>query len=214
MSETELEIVVVDDGSTDDSLTCVTGLTDPRIIICQHLHRRGSGAARRTGVQASTGDIVVWIDGDGTYTQSDLGRLTELIGPYDQVIGVRQADFGEWLLLRRLVKWAINRSVSALWRARIPDVNSGLRAFKRASIMQILNHLPDGFSCATTATLSALNRGHQVAFFPISYHPRSKCSRSKFHPVFDTLRLLRVIVAHYVGSKSDYPSEDLRQNKE
>ena len=154
--------------------------------------RCGSGAARRIGSSESRGRLVGWMDADGTYRASDLRCLFDNISSADQLIGTRSRDFGRAGRVRFLVKSMIARIAALLWRrADLVDLNSGLRIFRRDSILEWLHDLPDGFSCTTTATLAALNRGQKVRFVPISYFPRESGTKSKFHPLFDTARLLR-----------------------
>jgi len=132
------------------------------------------------------------MDADGTYRASDLRCLFNNISSADQLIGTRSRDFGRAGRVRFLVKSMIARIAALLWRrADLVDLNSGLRIFRRASLLEWLHDLPDGFSCTTTATLAALNRGQKVRFVPISYFPRDSGTKSKFHPFFDTARLLR-----------------------
>ena len=187
------EIVVVDDASTDPVVFPDRMRADDRFVLRRLPQRRGSGHVRRLGSAEAKGDWIAWIDGDGTYLAKDLCRLLAQLAEADQVIGARTDDHGPWRFLRLAVKGATCRVASWLWRARIPDLNSGLRVFRRESLMAFLQEVPDGFSCVTTATLAAMNRGQKVAFVPIAYRPRPVGSKSKFHPLWDTLRLWRVI---------------------
>jgi len=186
------EVIVVDDGSTDGSAQRV-GVATPHVKILSHPERKGSGAARKIGSRRAAGEIVVWVDGDGTYAPKDVIHLAQLAVRCDQVIGVRSVDFGRWRGLRLGVKRATAKLAGCLWRTPIPDLNSGLRAMRRDRLRVWLEKLPDGFSCATTATLAALNHRQRVRFAPIAYHPRDGQSPSKFHPCWDTLRLWRAV---------------------
>lgn len=103
-------------------------------------------------------------------------------------------DYGRLRLIRSLVKRFNCCFASVLWGQCIQDLNSGLRLFQRDSLKEIVGELPNGFSCTSTATLAALNRGHIVAELPIDYRSRPEGCLSKFHPVFDTFRLWRVII--------------------
>lgn len=184
------EILVVDDGSTDDSIP-VTKL--PGIRFFRHPRRSGSGAARKTGTRAATGGMIAWIDGDGTYSVNALTAAISALGDADQVIGVRSTDHGRLRVLRLAVKNGTARLAGWLWKISIPDLNSGLRIFRRTSITAWIDELPDGFSCTTTATLAALNHRQRLVFLPIAYGARGTESHSKFHPLWDTLRLWRVV---------------------
>ncbi len=190
----EWEVIVVDDASTDrldrEGLVRRNGVRVLTLAV-----RGGSGHARRIGTRAATGDWVGWIDGDGTYHASDLCRLLLQAGDADQVIGARNAEFGSGRLVRAVVKRATFAVASWSWRTRIEDLNSGIRVFRRERLLEFLDEIPDGFSCTSTATLASLNCGHAVVFLPVKYGPRSAAGRSKFHPLWDTWRLWRV-VAH------------------
>lgn len=187
------EVIVVDDASTDGLEEMVKGFSGP-ITYVRHVTRLGSGTARRTGTTMAKGEICVWIDGDGTYRVSDLVDVVLNLGAHDQIIGVRAGDHGAWRFLRVTVKWVARSTAALLWCRRIPDLNSGLRAFQRKSMVEWLHLLPAGFSCTTTATLSALSAGQSVGYWPIIYQPRSDGSHSKFHPIRDTFRLYRTIL--------------------
>lgn len=184
------EILVVDDGSTDE-ISAVSQM--PGVKLLRHTQRTGSGAARKTGSRAAAGQIIAWIDGDGTYSAVSLTAALTLLNGGDQVIGARSTDYGYLRLLRLAAKNGTARITGFLWTTSIPDLNSGLRVFRRESLLAWIDELPDGFSCTTTATLAALNHRQRVLFLPISYRPRHAESSSKFHPLIDTLRLWRAV---------------------
>jgi glycosyltransferase involved in cell wall biosynthesis len=184
------EILVVDDGSTDE-ISATAQAAGVKIL--RHAQRGGSGAARKTGSRAATGELVAWLDGDGTYPLQSLMVALQTMGDADQVVGARSTDYGQLRGLRLLVKGCAARVASRLWRTPIPDLNSGLRVFRRESLLLWVDELPNGFSCTSTATLAALNHGQKVVFVPIDYRPRTAQTHSKFHPVWDTLRLWRTL---------------------
>lgn len=186
------EVLVVDDGCTDESVRMASTSSDT-VQILSHSARKGSGASRKTGSRHASGEIVVWVDGDGTYFPHDVLRLARLAVACDEVIGARSADFGRWRGLRSFVKGMTAYVAGMLWHTAIPDLNSGLRAIRRESLGVWLDELPNGFSCTTTATLAALNHGQQVRFEPVDYRARAGGCSSKFHPCWDTLRLWRAV---------------------
>ncbi len=187
-----LEIILVDDGSSDGTSELLSDLSGP-IIVLRNPMRKGSGWSRRVGCKMARGEWLGWIDGDGTYAASDLLELFKLAGKYDQLVGARSVDFGRLPRLRKCVKSLNCQIASILWRRKIKDLNSGLRVFRRTALMDFVSELPDGFSCASTATLAALNRGHHLLEVPVQYRARSEGGVSKFHPVWDTFRLWRVV---------------------
>ncbi|MEO6120988.1 MAG: glycosyltransferase family 2 protein [Acidimicrobiales bacterium] len=184
------EIIVVDDGSTDgsgESLGRIEGIT-----LLRFATNRGSGSARRIGTRAATGRVVVWTDVDMSYPNDEIPRLVKELEGYDQVVGARTSEQGTARFLRGPAKWLMCRLAGYLTETRIPDLNSGLRAFRRDVAAQFLHLLPAGFSCVTTLTMSFLANGYSVRFVPIDYFPRA--GRSKFHWWADSRRYLLQVV--------------------
>ena len=182
------EILVVDDGSTDGTGDAVEGLPFVRLI--RFAMNRGSGTARRIGSAEARGRYVVWTDADMTYPNE---RIPELVDHLEttgsqQVVGARSSEEGTLKFLRVPAKWSIRKLAEYLTQSRIPDLNSGLRAFSREHARPFLGLLPSGFSCVTTITLAFLSNGLIVDYVPIDYHKRS--GRSHFHPVMDAYRYL------------------------
>jgi polyisoprenyl-phosphate glycosyltransferase len=184
------EIIVVDDGSSDGSEVDLPGIEGIRLI--RHQHNRGSGAARRTGTTAARGRVVVWTDVDMTYPNDEIPMLVKELDGYDHVVGARRTEAGTVRVLRVPAKWFIRKLASYLTATDIKDLNSGLRAFRRDVAMQYVHHLPTGFSCVTTLTMSFLSNGYSVKFVPIDYFPRA--GTSKFHWWKDTQRYVLQVV--------------------
>jgi glycosyltransferase involved in cell wall biosynthesis len=184
------EIIVVDDGSDDGSEVDLPAIDGIRLI--RHPRNRGSGAARRTGTTAARGRVVVWTDVDMTYPNEEIPVLVKELDGFDHVVGARRTEEGTLRLLRVPAKWFIRKLASYLTETDIKDLNSGLRAFRRDVAMQYVHHLPDGFSCVTTLTMSFLSNGYSVKYVPIDYFPRA--GRSKFHWWRDTKRYLLQVV--------------------
>jgi polyisoprenyl-phosphate glycosyltransferase len=189
------ELICVDDGSTDGTREVLQSLGGVRAILLPR--NQGSGTARRIGTQQARGRVVVWTDADMTYPND---RIPELVGhldeTWDQVVGARRGEAGNYKFFRVPAKWAIRKLASFLTDTDIPDLNSGLRAFKRSVAEPYLRLLPPGFSCVTTITLAFLSNGHQVKYVPIDYFKRA--GRSKFHPLKDAynylLQVLRMVM--------------------
>jgi glycosyltransferase involved in cell wall biosynthesis len=184
------EIIVVDDGSDDGSGDALRLIPDIRLI--QFSTNRGSGSARRAGTHAARGDVVVWTDADMTYPNDRIPELVKELEGNDQVVGARTTEEGTLKFLRVPTKWFIRKLACYLTETDIPDLNSGLRAFRREVARQYLHELPPGFSCVTTITMTFLAGGYSVKYVPIDYAPRA--GRSKFHWWKDTKRYLVQVI--------------------
>ena len=186
----EYEILVVDDGSTDGGVAELEDMDDIRLVAFEQ--NRGSGAARRAGTSLARGDVVVWTDADMTYPNDLIPALVGLLPGWDMVVGARKSEGGSHKLFRVPIKWAIRMLASFLTMTRIPDLNSGFRAFRRVVAGQYLHLLPSGFSCVTTLTMSFLSNGYSVRYTPIEYAARA--GRSKFHWWKDTALYIRQVL--------------------
>ncbi|HSK36708.1 MAG TPA: glycosyltransferase family 2 protein [Actinomycetota bacterium] len=189
------ELICVDDGSTDGTRELLEATPGIRRILLPR--NQGSGTARRIGTQQATGRVVVWTDADMTYPNERIPELVaELDQTWDQVVGARRGEAGTYRLFRVPAKWAIRKLASFLTNTDIPDLNSGLRAFKRSVAEPYLRLLPSGFSCVTTITLAFLSNGHSVKYVPVDYFKRA--GRSKFHPFKDAynyiIQVLRMVM--------------------
>lgn len=183
------EILVVDDLS-DDRTVEIALSKNARVV--KRVFRGGSGASRRTGILAAEGEIIVMLDADGTYEASDIPKMLAFFPDYDQVNGARTSEQGTLKLLRAPAKWFIRKLACYLTHVNIPDLNTGLKAFKKSIMKKYLWVLPDGFSCVTTMTLAFLANGYAVKYIPTEYHPR--IGQSKFHPVKDTYAYIHTVI--------------------
>lgn len=198
MSKTgyDYEIIVVDDGSSDKTYDIAK---EKNVILLQHPSNLGTGAARKTGILNSNGDIIVTLDADGSYPVHQIPELLKYLPQYDQVIGARIKEAGRIKFLRVPAKWFIKKLASYLTQTDIPDPNSGFRAFKKEIMEKYLYLIPDRFSCVTTMTIVFLCNNHRVKFIPIEYYKR--IGKSKFHPIKDTanyiIAIIRIILYFY-----------------
>ena len=186
----DYEVIVVDDGSTDRTAEVVR--QRPSVKLISHPQNRGVGAARIAGMQAAQGEIIVMTDGDGTYPNQDIPRLLEYIDRYDMVVGARKREMGGLKPLRSLVKLLARLLASYLTETRIPDLNSGFRAFKKGIAERYLDILPRGHSWEGTITVAFLNDGYMVKFIPIDYYRRK--GKSTIHPIYDTWNYFLLVV--------------------
>ena len=187
------ELLAIDDASTDDTLQVLRDAAPryPHMRLMPFRRNGGSGTARRIGTQDARGEIVVWTDADMTYPNERIPELVQLLlddPTYDQVVGARTSEEGTHKFLRVPAKWVIRKIAERLSNSSIPDLNSGLRAFRRSVSLPYLRLLPPGFSCVTTLTLAFLSNQHDIKYVPIDYAKRS--GTSKFHFVKDAYRYI------------------------
>lgn len=187
------ELIAIDDKSTDNTLARLREAERkyPQVRVVAFRRNGGSGTARRIGTAEAGGRIVVWTDADLTYPNEQIPDLVAYLDEHpdvDQVVGARTSEQGRHKLLRVPAKWFIRKLAEWLAGTKIPDLNSGLRAFRRQVALPYLRLLPPGFSCVTTLTLAFLSNQHAIDYIPISYARRS--GKSKFHPLRDAYRYL------------------------
>jgi glycosyltransferase involved in cell wall biosynthesis len=173
----EAEIIVVDDGSTDETAEVATR---HGVIVLRHHSNRGYGAALKTGILSASHDIIAITDADGTYPPQFLPEMLDLIEDVDMVVGARRGANVHVPVIRRLPKWVLNGLANYVTGTRIPDINSGLRVFRRSIVLQYLHVLPDQFSFTTTITMAMLCDRYAVRYISIDYHQRT--GKSKIVP--------------------------------
>jgi glycosyltransferase involved in cell wall biosynthesis len=186
------EVIVIDDGSADNTAEVVKGRADDHYLkLLRHPYNRGYGAALKSGIRAASAAIVATMDSDGQHDPADLLRLLPMAGDYDLVVGQRPGLIHSQLW-RMPGKWALGLLANYLTRRRIPDLNSGMRLFRTAVIKKYLHLCPNGFSFSTTSTLAFFNQGYAVTYVPITIRPRHQAGKStvKVSTGFDTLVLI------------------------
>ena len=179
------ELLVIDDASTDATLDVLTEAQPrfPTMRLMPFRRNGGSGTARRIGTREARGDIVVWTDADMTYPNERIPEFVRMLlddDAFDQVVGARTTEEGTHKWLRVPAKFVIRKFAEVLTHQRIPDLNSGLRAFRRDVSLPYLRLLPPGFSCVTTLTISFLSNQHDIRYEPITYAKRAGVSKFKF----------------------------------
>lgn len=188
------ELIVVDDGSVDGTAEALREAVTrhPTIRVITHKRNRGYGAALKTGIRQASSDLIVITDADGTYPNHRIPELVAAAEDADMVVGSRTAHDVQYPLIRKIPKVFLKAYASWIAHQEIPDLNSGMRVFRRDVVNRFLNILPDGFSFTTTITLAMLTNSFMVQYIPIGYSPR--IGKSKIKPIRDTLRFFQLIL--------------------
>ena len=182
------EIIVVNDGSTDDTNEVVK---EAGVRCVNHEYSLGNGAAIKSGARAAKGEVIVFMDGDGQHDPRQIGLLLEIIDlGADLVVGARHSG-GQANIGRSLANKFYNWFASLITGFKIQDLTSGFRAVNANKFRQFLNLLPNGFSYPTTSTMAFLRSGYRVKFVPIEVAKRE--GKSHLRPIRDGVRFLLII---------------------
>ena len=182
------EIIVVNDGSTDDT-AAVAQAAGARVV--HHPYSKGNGAAIKTGARAATGDVIVFMDADGQHDPADIARLlSKLDEGHDMVVGARQKG-SQASLGRGFANGLYNRLASWMTGHKIEDLTSGFRAVRADKFREFLYLLPNGFSYPTTSTMAFFRAGYSVAYVPI--HAAKRIGKSHIRLLRDGTRFLLII---------------------
>ena len=173
----DFEIIVVDDGSKDKTLSIAK---EAGADVISHKKNLGYGASLKTGISYANHDIIIITDADGTYPAEYIPEMIEKLKDADMVVGARIGQNVNIPFLRRPAKWFLKELASYITGERILDLNSGLRAFRRECVEQYFHILPDKFSFTTTITVAMLCDGYSVVYIPINYYKRA--GKSKIVP--------------------------------
>lgn len=188
----ELEVIVVDDGSKDKTADRIRAYDDVRLI--QHEVNKGYGAALKTGFNAATGDLLAFLDADGTYPPESFPALCQAVEEHnaDLIIGSRMlSGESEMPLVRRVGNTIFAALLSIVGSRKISDSASGMRVFHR-DLLPILYPLPDGLDFTPAMSTRAVYEGIKMVEVPIPY--KERVGRSKLNPLKDGIRFLRSIL--------------------
>lgn len=184
----DAQIIVVNDGSTDQTATIAT---EAGATVVNHPYSKGNGAAIKTGARHASGDFIVFMDGDGQHKPKDIQLLlNKMAEGYDMVVGARQKG-SQASVGRGLANNFYNKLASYVTGQKVEDLTSGFRLVKRSLFLKILSLLPNGFSYPTTSTMAFFRAGYSVAYVPI--HAASRQGTSHIRPLQDGIRFLLII---------------------
>jgi len=184
----QAEIIVVDDGSDDDTAT-VASAAGAKVI--SHPESLGNGAAIKAGARAATGDLIACMDGDGQHDARELEPLIQRLDEgFEMAIGARNT--GSHASVGRLFANGLYNKIASIMTGRkILDLTSGFRVARADKFKQFLYLLPNGFSYPTTITMAFLRSGYPIVFEPISAAKR--VGKSHIRPIRDGVRFLVII---------------------
>lgn len=186
----DAEVIVVDDGSSDRTAEVLKKIAGVRVLT--HDLNRGYGASLKTGIRHAEGEWICITDADGTYPNERIRDLVAHLPVYDMAVGARTGENVAIPWSRKPAKKFLNVLANVLTGQKIPDLNSGLRVFKKEVAERFMHLFPSGFSFTTTLTLAMLNADYLVKFVPIDYFARK--GSSKIKPIRDTYNFVMLIL--------------------
>ena len=182
------EIIVVNDGSTDDTAQ-IAEQAGAKVI--SHPYSKGNGAAIKTGARNAIGDVIVFMDADGQHDANDILKLIEKIEQgYDLVVGARQKG-SQASVGRGIANKLYNNLASYMSEHQVEDLTSGFRAVRAEKFKEFIYLLPNGFSYPTTSTMAFFRAGYSVTYVPI--HAAKRIGKSHIHPIKDSVRFFLII---------------------
>jgi glycosyltransferase involved in cell wall biosynthesis len=184
----DAEIIVVNDASSDNTGSVAK---EAGAIVYSHPYNIGNGAAIKSGIRIASGEVLVFMDGDGQHDPHDIGRFLEYFPYYDMVVGTRSTG-GQASMFRALGNKLLNRLAAYVTKTRIQDLTSGFRAVKSSIAHNLLYLLPNTYSYPTTLTLAVLRSGRSIKYVPINADTRQK-GKSNIRIFQDGIRFFLII---------------------
>jgi len=183
------EIIVIDDGSTDD--TAAVAKNAGADVYC-HPYNMGNGAAIKSGIRKATGDILVFMDADLQHNPEDIEIMLNYFPEYDMVVGARSKK-NQTSIGRAIGNKIYNWLASYVAKFKVQDLTSGFRAIKSDIAQQFLYLLPNSYSYPATLTLAVLRTGRALKYVPITVKVR-KAGKSNIKIFKDGVRFFMIIV--------------------
>ena len=186
------EIIVVDDGSTDATagIARASGVT-----VVSHGANRGYGAALKAGIRHAKNERLAFFDADGQHDPRYVVTMIEGLDTADLVIGER-TNYTRTSPLHFTGRLVLSQVVKFLARMPLRDINCGLRAARRSVLLRYLGLLPDGFSFATTSTVTFAKFGSRLTFQPVDVRERiGKSSVRLVRDGYNTFLLILRLIA-------------------
>ncbi len=180
------EIIVVNDGNGIEAFP----VFENDVFVIHHEVNMGYGASLMSGILASSFEWIGIVDADGTYPVSHFSRFLEFTSNHDMVVGSRR--LGDLPSLRRVPKYLLLKFAGYMADHRIPDLNSGMRIFRKCIVMRYRRLFPKRFSFTTTLTMICLANFYQVRFIDIPYYART--GSSAINPISDTMKFFSLVM--------------------
>lgn len=166
----DYEVIVINDGSKDDTASVAK---EAGAIVYSHPYNIGNGAAIKSGIRIASGEVLVFMDGDGQHDPEDIGKVMEYFPEYDMIVGSRRKS-GQANVTRSLGNRILNWLASYVAKFQVEDLTSGFRAIKSDIAHRFLYLLPNTYSYPTTMTLAVLRDGRSMKYIPINFEKRKK----------------------------------------
>ena len=187
----DFEIIVVNDGSTDNTLEQIRDLSQIKIV--SHPYNKGYGAAVKTGFKNAIYDWILLFDADGQHQAQEIKKLLPFTNDFDMIVGARIFGY-KGPAMRQPGKKLLHLMANYLSGHKIPDVNSGFRLFKKDYAMKFVGFYQNAFSISTTMTLAFFKEGFNVKYVPCQVKPRVGRSTVKVKDGIKTIMLILRIV--------------------
>ena len=198
------EVLIIDDGSTDDTAAIVARFPEIRLI---RQKNKGYGGALKSGFREATGEYVVTLDADGQHDPDEIPAMVQAARGHDLLTGVRGAD-SDRPKDRVPGKWVLTRFAQVVGGVEIRDINCGFRVYRRSAVLNFIHLYPDGFSQSTTSLLAFLKAGLDVVYRPIKAAARvgRKSNVKYLRDGFRTLYIILRITALFTPMRIFGPS--------
>ena len=193
IKDIDYEIIVINDASKDSTASILTKIKDIKVIT--NPTNKGYGASLKKGIKEANGNYILIIDADETYPADAIQNLLKSMNKYDMVVGARNKKYIPFI--RKPAKWFLTTLASFLANKKIPDLNSGLRIFKKDICLEFWNLYPERFSFTSTLTMAFLTHNYDVKYVPIDYYKRRGKSSIQPNDFVNFTKLLFKIVLYF-----------------